>query len=100
MTNKTIRIIFAVMLLTLGALFVTQAYWFKKSFNLEKDQLNEKLNIALRSIAHQLLILDNDSTSLIPPVIQTSSNEFLVKTDCFFRLITLDSLLYQEFFRT
>lgn len=99
MTNKTIRIIFTIMLLTLGALFVTQAYWFKKSFNLERKQLNEKLNIALRSVAHQLLILDHDTASLIPPVTQTSSNEFLVETDCFFQLIMLDSLLYQEFLK-
>ncbi len=97
MTNNTIRIIFTLMLLTVGGLFITQAYWFKKSFNLEKAQLNEKLNIALRNVAHQLLILDNDSTSLIPPITQTSSNEFLIETGCYFKLITLEKVLFQEF---
>lgn len=85
------------MLLTLAALFVTQAYWFKKSFNEEQAQLDEKIQIALRDVAHQLLVLDNDTTSLIPPIKKTSSNEYLVQTDCFFQLITLDSLLYREF---
>ena len=85
------------MLLTISALFVTQAYWFKKSFSLHEKQLDEKLNVALRNVAHSLLILDKDSTSTIPPVSKTASNEYFVNTSCYFSLATLDSCIRAEF---
>ena len=85
------------MLLTIGTLFITQAYWFKKSFALEERQFDEKLNIALRSVADKLLKLNNDSTSRIAPVNKISSNEYYVNTDCYFSLNTLDSTLRAEF---
>ena len=58
MSSKTIRTILILMLLIIGALFITQAYWFKKAFALQERQFDEKLNIALRNIADGLLILD------------------------------------------
>jgi two-component system phosphate regulon sensor histidine kinase PhoR len=85
------------MLVTIGALFVTQAYWFKKSFNLQAEQLDQQINIALRSVAHQLLLLNHDTTSQIPPVNQLASNEFFVHTNSYFTIESLDSLLRQEF---
>ncbi len=85
------------MLLTIGTLFITQAYWFKKSFALEERQFDEKVNIALRSVADKLLKLNNDSTSRIAPVNKISSNEYYVNTDCYFSLHTLDSCLRAEF---
>lgn len=97
MSAKTRRSIIILMLLIIGALFITQAYWFKKAFTLQERQLDEKLNIALRSVADQLLILDNDSTSRIPPITKISSNEYYVETKAYFSLLTLDSCLRSEF---
>jgi len=85
------------MLLTIGGLFITQVYWFKKSFTLEERQFDEKLNIALRNIAHQLLVLDNDTSSRIPPISKLASNEFYVKTNCHYNLSVLDSCIKSEF---
>lgn len=85
------------MLITIASLFITQAYWFKKSFTLQESQFEEKMNIALRNVAHQLLVLDNDSSSRIPPISKISSNEFYVKTGCYFSLATLDSVIKNEF---
>lgn len=98
MSTKTIRLILILMLLTIGALFITQVYWYNKSFNLEEQQLDERVNIALRSVAHQLLILDNDSSSRIAPISKLSSNEYYIRTDCYFSLATLDSIVQHEFF--
>ena len=80
MSAKTRRSIIILMLLIIGALFITQAYWFKKAFTLQERQFDEKMNIALRNVAHQLLILDNDSSSRIPPIKKLSSNEYYVET--------------------
>lgn len=97
MSSKTIRYIFISMLIIIGLLFVTQAYWFKRAFALQETQLDDKVNIALRSVADGLLKLDNDTTSRIAPISKTSSNEFYVRTDCYFSLSSLDSLLRLEF---
>ncbi|TXG38839.1 sensor histidine kinase [Seonamhaeicola maritimus] len=97
MSGKTIRLIIAIMLLTLGALFVTQGYWFNKSFRLEERQFDEKLNVALRNVADRLLKQDNDSLSRIAPVVKLSSNEFYVRTECYFNIKSLDSILKNEF---
>jgi len=87
------------MLITISGLFITQAYWFKKSFTLHERQFEEKINIALRNVAHQLLISDKDSSSKIPPISKISSNEFYVNTNCYFKLIDLDNLIKQEFLK-
>jgi len=87
------------MLITISGLFITQAYWFKKSFLLHERQFDEKINIALRDVAHQLLILDKDSSSRIAPITKIASNEFYINTDCYFKLIDLDRLIKQEFFK-
>lgn len=97
MSNFRVRLILILMLATIASLFVTQAYWFKKSFDLEERQMDEKINIALRNVAHQLLLLDSNFVTRIAPVEQVASNEYYVPTHCYFSLITLDSLLRDEF---
>ncbi len=97
MSSGTIRIILVLMLLTIGALFVTQAYWFKKSFSLQETQLDDKMDIALRNVADNLLFLVGDSTTRIPPIVKLSSNEYLVETNCFFTLKVVDEFIRSEF---
>ncbi len=99
MSPKTIRFILILMLITISGLFITQVYWFKKSFTLHQRQFDEKINIALRSVAHQLLISNKDTSSRIPPISKISSNEFYVNTNCYFKLKNLDSIIKQEFFK-
>lgn len=97
MSSKTIRTILFLMLLTIFGLFITQVYWFKKSFSLEGRQFDEKINIALRNVANTLLILDNNNLSKIPPISKTASNEYYIKTNSYYNLATLDSCIRKEF---
>jgi len=97
MSPKTIRLILILMLITISGLFITQVYWFKKSFTLHERQFDEKINIVLRNVAHQLLISDKDSSSRIPPISKVASNEFYINTNTYFKLSRLDSLLKNEF---
>lgn len=79
------------------ALLVTQIFWFQKAFTLHENQYEEKLNIALRKVANDLLILDNDTTKRIPPIAKIATNEYLVKTECYFTLAVLDHHIRKEF---
>lgn len=97
MSAKTIRIIVALMLLLVIALFATQVYWFTQAFNLNERQLDEKINVALRQVANNLLLQNNDSTVRIPPVVKTASNEYFVRTRTYFDMLTLDQTIRKEF---
>lgn len=85
------------MLLIIGALFITQFYWFKKTFDLEERQFDEKVNIALRNVADHLLKIEKDSTSKILPITKIASNEYYVRTNCYFKLTDLDSSIRSNF---
>lgn len=86
------------MLVTIAGLLVTQVYWFRKSFAIEESQFDDKMNIALRQVAHKILLERGDSTSQIPAVSKLSSNEYFVQPSCYFNLRTLDSLLTLEMY--
>ena len=98
MSPKTIRFILILMLITISGLFITQVYWFKKSFTLHQRQFDEKINIALRNVAHQLLVSNKDTSSRIPPISKISSNEFLVEYPIFkIAFIFLKNAILQTF---
>ena len=64
--------------LALIGLLVIQIYWFKKAFDIEANQFDTKVNLALRNVAHQLLKENGDSASTVPPVEKTASNSFFL----------------------
>ena len=97
MSTKSIRAILILMLVTLSALFITQAYWFKRAFNIQKQQLDQKVNIALRHVADELLKINGDTTSIILPISQIASNEYYIPVRSNFKPSHLDSLLRYEF---
>jgi two-component system phosphate regulon sensor histidine kinase PhoR len=97
MSTFRIRLLLILMLATISTLFVTQAYWFKKSFDVEARQFDEKINIALRNVAHRLKLNEGDYVTRIAPIEKLASNEYYVETKSHYSLLTLDSLLRAEF---
>lgn len=77
-------------------LFVTQLFWVDKAFDLRKREFNERVNIALRSVAQEIMVLNKDSSD-VPPVRQLSSNYFIVSTNDTLHPYLLESLLDNEF---
>lgn len=65
--------------------------------NNQSIQFAEKVNLAMRRTAHQLLVQNGDSTSIIPPVQQIDVNTFSVKMDHLFEYEKLPDLLQQSF---
>lgn len=77
-------------------LFVTQLFWVDKAFDLREREFNERVNIALRSVAQEIMVLNKDSSD-VPPVRQLSSNYFIVSTNDTLHPYLLESLLDNEF---
>lgn len=77
-------------------LFATQLFWMEKAFDLREREFNDRVNIALRSVAQEIMLLNKDSSD-VPPVRQLSSNYFIVSTNDTLHPYLLESLLDNEF---
>ena len=96
MTRRTIRIVIALATISIVGLFATQLYWMDKAFDLREREFNDRVNIALRSVAQEIMLLAKDSSD-VPPVRQLSSNYFVVSTNDTLHPFLLESLLDNEF---
>lgn len=96
MTRRTIRIVIALATVSIVGLFATQLYWMDKAFDLREREFNDRVNIALRSVAQEIMLLAKDSSD-VPPVRQLSSNYFVVSTNDTLHPFLLESLLENEF---
>ena len=96
MTRRTIRIVIALATVSIIGLFATQLFWMEKAFDLREREFNDRVNIALRSVAQEIMILNKDSSD-VPPVRQLASNYFIVSTNDTLHPYLLESLLDNEF---
>ncbi len=78
MSSRTIRIIVILVTMTLAALVWLQIYWVRRSYLLTDEQFNNRVNLALNSVANQINLYNKDTLNIIDPVQQVSSNYFLV----------------------
>lgn len=95
-TRRTIRIVIALATVSIIGLFATQLYWMDKAFDLREREFNDRVNIALRSVAQEIMALNKDSSD-VPPVRQLSSNYFIVSTNDTLHPYLLENLLEAEF---
>jgi two-component system phosphate regulon sensor histidine kinase PhoR len=96
MTRRTIRIVIALATISIVGLFATQLFWLDKAFDIRDREFNDRVNIALRSVAQEIMLLNNDSSD-VPPVRQLASNYFIVSTNDTLHPYLLESLLDAEF---
>ncbi len=97
MKRKTIRIVVVMLLAAMAGIITVQTFWFSKAYDEQERQFSNHVNIALRNIADQLLKLNGDATTVIPPIQQQTANDFYVTTNTYIQYSTLDSLLQSTF---
>ncbi|TNF29744.1 MAG: HAMP domain-containing histidine kinase [Bacteroidetes bacterium] len=96
MTRRTIRTVIALATISIIGLFATQLFWMEKAFDLREREFNDRVNLALRNVAQEIMILNKDSSDA-PPVRQLASNYFIVGTNDTLHPYLLESLLDAEF---
>jgi len=95
MNRKVIRLIIVLTTISLVAALITQLLWVRDAWNLQEDQFNNRVKIALKSVVNQLLTSDEfapDNSKII-------HTEFYTEHKGLFRDIdpvTLDSLIQAE----
>jgi two-component system phosphate regulon sensor histidine kinase PhoR len=93
MKRKSLQLMVALAAFSLLGLLVIQGIWFTRAFDVEENQFNEKVNIALRTVAHQILLKEKDDSTTIAPVIQQASNRFYMPLNKPVKYRLLDSLV-------
>lgn len=88
MKNKHLRSLILFGTLVIAGLFVVQAYWFRKAFDVEEKALDHSVQVALLKVA--------DSVSATAEVRKISSNFFFVATETQLDGKALDTLLQRE----
>ena len=82
---------------SLAGLLLIQLHWFSRAFDVQEEQFTNKVNIALRAVENDVLLINSNQTSLIKPVMQTTSNTFRLDIDLPVNYNILDSLVKIHF---
>ena len=69
----------------------------RSNFKANERRFSERVNLALRQTAHQLLAIEGDHRSRIPPVQQTESHTWLIRLEQHFNYDSLPAMLQEAF---
>ena len=79
MSRNALRLIVLLGVLSILGIVLAQVYWVQKAFDLKEKQFTHRTNIALKSVADQLLEESLDSTARLESIRQLSSNYYTVE---------------------
>lgn len=96
MSNKSLRIIFMLAVLCTVLVIITQFFWLRKAYDLEKSLFNTHVTVALKNVAVQLRNLNNNKSPVDSIVTQASDNYYTVKVDDKIDSTVLEHLLKRE----
>lgn len=99
MKPRVYRILIVTALLALSGLLVVQVFWFVKAYTIQEKQFDRTVNLALRSVADDVLKVNHERTGRILPVRQTSSNTYFVEMKSSMEYEVLDSIVRVQFKR-
>lgn len=96
MSNKTIRTIFILSLLCTIGMIVTQYFWIKKAYELEKNIFHTHVTVALKNVAFYILKANNNYSSVDSIVTRVDPTYYTVQINDKIDSVVLVSLLKRE----
>ncbi|NBW35388.1 MAG: sensor histidine kinase [Cytophagia bacterium] len=97
MKSSTLRIVVVLATLSIIGITITQVYWVRKAFDLQRSDFERQVNTALLSVAQQFFTLQNTPPPANNPVQQLSTNYFVVMLNSDINPSMLEFLLRTEF---
>lgn len=95
--NRDIRWILVIAAFAIAGLILMQVNFIRKSFNLNGEQFNDKVSLALITVAEQVNKNKRDSTSSIEAVQQVTDDYFTVNVNDTVNHSYLENILQLEF---
>ena len=99
MSRTTLRIVIILAALSIVGIIVTQIYWVRKAFDLRENQFNRDVSTALVNVAAQIFEINKTPSPANNPVVQLSTNYFVVVINGPVDRSLLEFLLTSEFER-
>jgi two-component system phosphate regulon sensor histidine kinase PhoR len=99
MNNKSIRLIIFISVFILGGLISLQIYWVSKAYEFTEEQFDNRVNLALMTVANQINRFNKDTMSVREPVSRINSDYFTVEITGVADPEHLQNLLMIEFNR-
>ncbi len=96
MKKKTLKLIIILSSFALAGIVFTQVYWVKEAIDLKKEQFDNSVRIATKSVVNQFLKQTTDSTFKERLYLLSCRKDHLVITD-YIQPELLDSLIKSEF---
>jgi two-component system phosphate regulon sensor histidine kinase PhoR len=97
MKRKYLRLVIFFAAFTVIGIFSFQIFWVQKAFNLQEEQFNQRVHVALTNVVEEVQQMSGDSSDLYQPVKQITSNYFLASTNDTLHPYLLENLLKSEF---
>lgn len=97
MNRHTIRLLVILAAVAITGIITTQVFWLRRAFDLKEIQFNQTINIALKSVAEQILSYNQHAAPVINPVCQYSTNYFVVAVNDVIDANVLEYFLRKEF---
>ncbi|MEM7161033.1 MAG: HAMP domain-containing sensor histidine kinase [Bacteroidota bacterium] len=99
MKRSTIRIVILLAVLSILSIVISQVIWYNKTYNIQDQQFNDRVIIALNDVAAEIKTLGKDSSNTFYPVEQRSTNSFVVQMNDTLHPALLEGLLKEHFSR-
>ena len=97
MKNNALKIILAFGVISILLIFIIQFYWLKITYNQHEREFDKDVHIALKSVALKISDYLNTEPGIINPVLQLSSEYFVVSIDDTIDHTVLEFFLKNEF---
>jgi two-component system phosphate regulon sensor histidine kinase PhoR len=97
MKRNTVRLIITLGTMSIVGIILTQAFWVRKAFDLKEKEFNKEVSYALKHVAQDILKYNQNTSPLIDPVHQITSNYFTVAVNDKIDPKLLEGLLKNEF---
>ena len=97
MNKKTIITIIIITSFSLAGIVITQLFWARNALNLNEDQFNHRVSIALKSIVNQLADYKKDTVNNNKLGCKPGCNMMIENAVTIINPIYLDSIIKEEF---
>lgn len=97
MKRRYIRLLILFATISICGIISFQLFWVNRAYNFQEKQFNNRVHVALTSVASQIKKINNDSSEIYEPVKQITSNYFIVSINDTLHPFLLENLLTQEF---
>jgi two-component system phosphate regulon sensor histidine kinase PhoR len=96
-SRLTLRIVIILAAISIVGITITQIYWVQKAFDLKENQFNHDVVASLTNVANKIIEISKTPTAANNPVVQLSTNYFVVMVNGPVDSNVLEFLLVTEF---